>query len=148
MAELVHSIAVSPLQSTTLEGKTFKAVESDIGRALSGSDSDMVWAGGAPADWAAGVHDHVSSNGGTITPGAGADGVWIKHTGYKYDGGETGNIDYDTANTDLLTITVSGPITIAQLYAGQAIFLPKCVVVITLDDPSGDPIAVEYAIFT
>ena len=146
MAKLVYSIALTPLQSTTLEGKGFEAVESDIGRSLSGGGNAVTWAGNSVADWTAGVHDHKTSNGGTIA-GSGTDGLWIKHTGFKYDAGETGKIDRSTANTDTLDL-IAGGVVFAQLKAGEGIFLPLCATTITLDDEEGDPIAVEYAIFT
>ena len=145
-SKIIYSVTVVPIQDTTLEGKTFEAVESDVGKALSGANNALTWAGNSVADWTSGVHDHKTSNGGTIA-GAGTDGLWLKHTGYKYDVGESGNIDRATANTDTLDL-IAGGVVFSQLKAGEGIFLPLCAVTITLDDEEGDPIAVEYAIFT
>jgi len=138
MAEIKFAINVLAIQSTTLEGQTFKAVESDIGRGLSGGDSDATWAGNSVSGWSAGVHTEITSGGGTVV-GASSDGVWIKHTGFDFADGTTAN----TANV----ILTAGSVQIAKLAPGQAVFLPFCNTTITLSD-DGTPAAVEYAVLT
>lgn len=146
MAKIVYSLSVTALQSTTLETKTFEAVESDIGKSLSGGNNALTWAGGAVTDWAAGVHDHKTSDADTIV-GNSHDGVWIKHSGYDYDGAKDGNIDRSSPNTANVTISVGGSV-IATLAPGEPVFFPAPgTVTYTLGD-DGTPAAVEYAILT
>ena len=81
-----YSISVTPIQTNSaFEGVVQEAIESDIGRTLGGGKSDSVWTGTAPT-WsnndAAHKQSRTSSN--TISTVAGTDGLWIKHTGFKY----------------------------------------------------------------
>ena len=146
MAKLIYAVTVTPMQSTTLELKTFEAIESNVGRSLNGGDNALVWAGGVYTGWVAGVNTHLQSGSATINTTNGDNGVWIRHSGYDYDAGFSGNKS-TVANTDTLIITADGSI-IARLEAGQAIFLPhpETVAFVLTDD--GDPIAVEYAVLS
>ncbi len=138
MAKIIFSVSVTAIQSTVLEGKTFEAVDAEIGRSLSGRNNDSTWAGNAIADWAAGVHTYKTSDGDTIV-GASSDGVWVKHTGFDA-------ADGTTANTANVTLT-AGAVVIAILAPGEAVWLPGCNTTITLSD-DGTPAQVEYAILT
>tara|TARA_R110002020_G_scaffold365030_2_gene577308 strand:+ start:355 stop:882 length:528 start_codon:yes stop_codon:yes gene_type:complete len=172
MARLDYAISVTPIQSASLEGQTIEAIESDVGRGLSASKSDSVWTGTAPT-WSNNDAGHKQSrtSSNTIATVAGTDGLWIKHTGFKYDSGLTTTAETTTkiiisrtvtlveinATTTLNAagngeITLSGPaaglnVQIAKLESGQGIFLPtpgEATWVLT-DDAAGQAVAVEYA---
>jgi len=159
-----YSVSVTPIQGTTFNDAAIEGIDSEIGRTLSASKSDSTWGdteAGADdiAAWAAGVCTHVTSNGGTVTVAAGDDGVWIKNTGFDFDGTATGNLG-TTVNTSTLTLTVTGGdisggnLKLAVLQPKQGIFLPTpntgggAAMVITLANSGSTPHAVESAILT
>lgn len=131
---------MTPIQTTTLEGKTFEAVDEEVGRSLSASNNALVWAGSAIDDWAAGVNTYKTSDGGSISVTDGADAVWIKHTGFDY-------ADGTTVNTATVILTVNTKV-IGRLEAGEGMILPHPgTITITLSD-DGTPAQVEYGVFT
>ena len=128
------AMSVTPIRGDTLEGQTIEAIESGFGRSLGGGDSSAVWGpagvGGEVAAWTAGVHDHKESRAGNsqnqITPGsAPIDGIWIKHTGYKFDDSKTGDIDWDTPETTTVVNIANGNGAICSLKSKQCVFLPN-----------------------
>ena len=150
MARIDYAVSMSAIQSTTLEGNTFEAIDEEIGKSLSGGKSDTTWAGSAIEAWAAGDHTHISSNGGTgntITVNATSDGLWIKHTGFKFDGGITTTAETDS---ELIVLAVGDAAEVCRLASGQAIFLPspKNGVWKVKDDTAGEVVAVEVANLT
>lgn len=167
------AISVTPIQTNTaFEGIVQEAIEADIGRSLSGSKSDSVWTGTAPT-WSSSdaLHKQSRTSSNTIATVAGTDGLWIKHTGFKYDSGLTTTAETTTkiiisrtvtlaeinATTTLNAagdgeITLSGPaaglnVQIATLESGQGIFLPTpgAATWVLTDDAAGLAVAVEYA---
>tara|TARA_R110000823_G_scaffold214153_1_gene344007 strand:+ start:2713 stop:3240 length:528 start_codon:yes stop_codon:yes gene_type:complete len=172
MARLDYSISVTPIQSASLEGQTIEAIEADIGRGLSASKSDSAWGGTAPT-WSNNNAGHKQSrtSANTIATVATTDGLWIKHTGFKYDSGLTSTAETTTKITISRTvtlveinatatlnaagngeITLSGPaaglnVQIAVLQSGQGIFLPTpgAATWVLTDDAAGQAVAVEYA---
>ena len=127
MARIDYAISVSAIQSTTLEGNTLEAIDAEIGRSLGGGNSSTTWAGSAIAtpNWENGAADHYQSgdSANTFAVDSGADGLWIKHTGFNYDNSATNKIS-TTANTALVTVTGANDV-ICKLKAGEAIFLPQ-----------------------
>ncbi len=116
-------------------------LSADIKGSLGGGNSSATWAGSNTDGWIDGVHTALTSAAGSIATGATCDGVFIKHTGYDF-------ADGTTVNTSDVTISVAGPIVIATLSAGEAIFLPRpASTTITLGG-GGTAAAVQYAIFT
>ena len=161
MARLDYSISVTPIQSASLEGQTIEAIEADIGRGLSASKSDSAWGGTAPT-WSNNNAGHKQSrtSANTIATVATTDGLWIKHTGFKYDSGLTSTAETTTKITISRSIThtefnngdgasASGTtnIAIAKLESGQGIFLPTpgAATWVLTDDAAGQAVAVEYA---
>jgi len=127
MARIDYAISVSAIQSTTLEGNTLEAIDAEIGRSLGGGNSSTTWAGSAVAtpNWENGAADHYQSDdsANSFAVDSGADGLWIKHTGFNYDNSATNKIS-TTANTALVTVTGANDV-ICKLKAGEAIFLPQ-----------------------
>lgn len=173
MARLDYAVSLTPIQANSaFEGIVQEAIEADIGRALTAAKSDSVWTGTAPT-WSNddASHKQSRSSSNTITTVAGTDGLWIKHTGFKYDSGLTTTAETDTkviisrtvtlaeinATTTLnasggAEVTLSGPaaglnVQIAKLESGQAIFLPTpgAATWVLTDDAGGQAVAVEYA---
>jgi len=172
MARLDYAVSLTAIQSGSLEGNTIEAIEADIGRALTASKSDSTW--GGTTNWSSNNagHKQSRSSSNTIATVAGTDGLWVKHTGFKYDSnGLTTTAETDTKVTISRTVTLveinatttlnasggaevtlSGPaaglnVQIAKLEAGQAIFLPTpgAATWVLTDDAGGQPVAVEYA---
>ena len=151
MARIDYAISVSAIQSATLEGNTIEAIDAEIGRSLGGGNSSTTWAGSAIAtpNWENGAADHYQSgtSANTFSVGAAADGLWIKHTGFDYDGSATNNLG-TTANTRLVTVTGANDI-ICKLKAGEAIFLPQPTnQTITFTDDAGTAAAMEVVVLT
>ena len=150
MARIDYSVSMSAIQSSTLEGQTFEAIDEEIGKSLSGGKSDTTWAGSAIDNWASGTHTHISSNGAsgnTITVNAGADGLWIKHTGFKFDSGITTTAETDS---EIIVLAIGDAAEVCRLASGQAIFLPspKNGTWKVKDDTAGQNVAVEVAHLT
>lgn len=150
MARIDYAISVSAIQSATLEGNTLEAIDAEIGRSLGGGNSSTTWAGGAIAtpNWENGAADHYQSGDSNhqFAVDSGADGLWIKHTGFDYDGSATNKIS-TTANTALVTVTGANDI-ICKLKAGEAIFLPQPLnQTITFSD-NGTAAAMEVVVLT
>jgi hypothetical protein len=160
-----YSISVTPIQTNTIfEGVVQEAIESDIGRTLGGGKSDSVWTGTAPT-WsnndAAHKQSRTSSN--TIATVAETDGLWIKHTGFKYDSGlsttaetttkvivsrRVTHTEFNAGSDGSDAGTGNADIQIAKLESGQGIFLPTPGVAATwvlTDDAAGQAVAVEFA---
>jgi len=167
------AISVTPIQiNSAFEGIVQEAIEADIGRSLSGSKPDSVWTGTAPT-WSSSdaLHKQSRTSSNTIATVAGTDGLWIKHTGFKYDSGLSTTVESTTkvivSRTVTLVeinasvtlnaaggaeITLSGPaaginVQVAKLESGQAIFLPSpgAATWVLTDDAGGEAVAVEYA---
>jgi len=150
-----YAIKVTPVGTCEVEGRTFKAIDSDVARTLFSSNIDLDWSG-TGTGWSDGVCTHKSSGGGTIVAPS-SDGVWIKHSGYDYNESFPG-YKSTIENTSLVTITAGVEVdhdgvwilhssVIAKLNAGEAIFLPKANTTFTLSD-DGTAAAIEYAILT
>ncbi len=153
-ARLDYKVSVTPIEQTS-DGAAGGPVQVDaisfnFQKTLGGGDSSATWAGSNSTEWVAGVHEHLQSrtSDNTIAT-SGSDGLWIKHTGYKYDGA----VDTDkssTAETTTVVIVSCGAQEVCRLKSGQAIFLPDPpdVTWTLTDDAGGDAVAVEYANFT
>ena len=159
-----YSISVTPIQTNSaFEGVVQEAIESDIGRTLGGGKSDSVWTGTAPT-WsnndAAHKQSRTSSN--TISTVAGTDGLWIKHTGFKYDSGlsttketttkvivsrRVTHTEFNDGSTGSDAGAGNADIQIAKLESGQGIFLPTpgAGTWVLTDDAAGQAVAVEFA---
>ena len=77
--------------SSNTSGVDDDFVNPEIGRSLGGGKADTTWIGTAPTMWAAGVCTCVTSD-DTDVAVAGADALWIKHTGFDFDNSATGKI--------------------------------------------------------
>lgn len=172
MARLDYAVSLTPIQANSeFEGIVQEAIEADIGRALTAAKSDSTW--GGTTNWSSNNAGHLQSrsSSNTITTIAGTNGLWIKHTGFKYDSGLTTTAETTTkviisrtvtlveinATTTLnasggAEVTLSGPaaglnVQIAKLESGQAIFLPTpgAATWVLTDDAGGQAVAVEYA---
>ncbi len=154
MARIDYKVGVTPIESTAagtaggpMETET---ISHDFQKSLGGGDSSLTWAGNTTSEWVAGVHEHLQSRSSdnTITT-SGSDGLWIKHTGYKYDGAVATDKS-STAETTTVVIVSCGAQEVCRLKSGQAIFLPdpKDATWTLTDDAGGDAVAVEYANFT
>ena len=144
MARIDYSVSMSAIQSGTVETVTFEAIEADIGKALSGGKSTTVWAG------ASNGYTHISSaaaSGTDIVVGADADGLWLKHTGFKYDSGLSTTAEEDS---EVIVYAIGGSVEVCRLAAGQAIFLPvpKEGTWKIKDDTGGEIVAVELAVLS
>jgi hypothetical protein len=159
-----YAVSVTPIQTNTVfEGIVHEAIEDDIGRSLSASKSDSVWTGTAPT-WSSNAAGHKQSrtSSNTIATVAGTDGLWIKHTGFKYDSGLSTTSETTTKVTISRRVTHTefnagsdgsdagagnADIAIAVLESGQGIFLPTPGAGdwILTDDATGEAVAVEYA---
>lgn len=151
MARIDYAISVSAIQSTTHEGVSVENLDAEIGRSLGGGNSSTTWAGSviATPDWENGAADHYQSgsSANTFTVDSGADGLWIKHTGFDYDGSGTNKLG-TTANTRLVTVTGASDL-ICKLKAGEAIFLPQPKnQTITFTDDAGAAAAMEVVVLT
>lgn len=151
MARIVFDLTVIPIQlSTTFEGQIFSHIDTEIGRALKASNKNLTWAGNSISNWSAGVHDHTSSDGTSIGTGVGdPDGLWLRHSGYKFDNAKPNDIDYNSPTTDEILIKINGVI-IAELSPSEAIFIPRYRTSVVLEDnvAADQAIAVEYAMLT
>ena len=140
MARIDYAISVTPIQAsqydvtydsaeagTSTTNTDIDYVDPEIGRTLGGGSSSTTWAGGAIAtpNWEAGAADYYQSgdSSNTFAVDSGADGLWIKHSGFDYDGTATNNIGI-TANDVLVTVTGASDV-ICKLKGGEAIFLPQ-----------------------
>lgn len=162
MARLDYAVSLTAIQSGSLEGNTIEAIEADIGRALTAAKSDSTW--GGTTNWSSNDAGHLQSrsSSNTIATVAGTDGLWIKHTGFKYDSGLTTTAETTTKVTISRRVTHTefnagsdgtdagagnADIAISILEAGQAIFLPTpgAATWVLTDDGTGQAVAVEYA---
>ena len=164
MARIDYSISVTPIQSgtfvvthtpseagTDLGATAIDYVDPEIGKTLGGGNSSTAWDGGAIAtpNWEAGAADHYQSgdSANTFAVDSGAQGLWIKHSGFDYDASETNDIG-TTANDVLVTVTGANDI-ICKLKGGEAIFLPMPLAqTITFTDAAGSAAAMEVAVLT
>ena len=83
-----YAISITPIQTNTVfEGVVQEAIESDVGRSLAGSKSDSTWTG--TTNWSStdALHKQSRTSSNTIATVVGTDGLWIKHTGFKYVSG-------------------------------------------------------------
>ena len=132
--------------SSNTSGVDDDFVNPEIGRSLGGGKIDTTWDGTAPAEWAAGVCTCVTSGSGTTGAFTGANGLWIKHTGFDFDNSATGKIG-TTVNTAILIVS-NATSEICRLSPGGCLFLEAPAnATITFTD-TGTPCAVEYAILT
>tara|TARA_Y100000593_G_C4298828_1_gene332215 strand:- start:1758 stop:2207 length:450 start_codon:yes stop_codon:yes gene_type:complete len=149
MARIDYKVSITPIESTaaTADGGPVQTetISANFRKSLGGGQSDLTWAGNDTTEWNAGVPTCITSDGGSISSSS-SDGIWIKHTGFDFDSGETDNVG-STANTANLTITSSSAITL-QLAPGSAIFLPKPSNETWTMSDDGTPCAVEVANLT
>jgi hypothetical protein len=147
-----YKVSVTPIHEVgdDTEGGGVKTdvIAFDWKKSLGGGNSSLTWAGNNSPEWTAGVNATVTSDSASGTTGAisGADGLWIRHTGYDYDAAQADNIG-TTKNTANLTIK-TGATAICVLGPGEAIFFPKVSDATYNFADDGTPCAVEYAIFT
>ena len=152
-------VSVTPVKSTTGGGVdggsiTTDTIAYDFRRSLGGGNSSQTWNGADTAGWTETdglpLHVHISSDGGTTgATGSGADGLWIKHTGFLYDAAEPDNVSSTAADSAADTVTVkTGSTAICTLVSGEGVFLPKVANATYNLTKAGDAVAVEYAIFT
>lgn len=138
MARIDYAVSVKPIQSTTLEGKTVDAIESDTG-SLGGGKSNTTWDGSVTYSH---KQSRTASNSFAVLEAD--NGAWIKHTGFKYDSGLS-----TVAETTTVVIVSIGLTTVCKLDSGQGVFLPNIVgSIILTDDSGGSAVAVEVAVFT
>ena len=153
MARIDYSISVTAVGSGTVEGQTVEKIDSDLNRSLSCAKSDSTWAGNSVTGWSSGTHTHISSNGSTGTDitidntSGGADGLWIKHTGFKFDSGLSTTSE---TTSKVIVLAAGGSVEICNLTSGQAVFFPdpKNGTWKIKDDTGGEVVAVEYAVLT
>jgi len=149
MARIDYKVSVTPIESTasTADGGPIQVetLSANIRKTLGGGQGDLTWAGSDTTEWNAGVPTTVTSDGGTVASSS-SDGIWIKHTGFDFDGGEADNVG-TTVNTANLIITSNSAITI-QLAPGSAVFLPRPSNETWTMSDDGTPCAVEVANFT
>jgi hypothetical protein len=147
-----YAVSVTPIQTNTaFEGVTQEAVDEEIGKTLSGGNSSTTWTGSAVAtpNWESGAADHYQSktSSNSFAVDSGAEGLWIKHSGFDYDATATNNIG-STGNDVLVTITGASDI-ICKLKGGEAIFLPMPLAqTITFTTSSGTAASMEVAVLT
>jgi len=149
MARIDYSVSVTPIESTaaTADGGPIQTetLSANVRKSLGGGQSSLSWDGNDTTEWNAGVPTTITSDGGTIVSST-SDGIWIKHTGFDFDSGETDNVG-STANTANLTVSTAGA-TSVTLAPGSAIFFPApSDETFTMSD-NGTPCAVEVANFT
>ena len=118
-------------------------VNPEIGRSLGGGKSDTTWIGTAPTMWGTGVCTCLTSD-DTDLAVAGADALWIKHTGFDFDNSATGKIG-STVNTAKL-IVKTGSTEICRISPGGCLFLEDPANATFNFTDTGTPCAVEYAI--
>ena len=164
MARIDYAVSVTPIQDATVtidypaghpsSDSTPEAdyVDVNVGRSLGGGKADTVWTGSAFAGthWNAGSHTHISSAAGSgtdIVVDSGAEGLWLKHTGFKYDSGLSTTAE---TTSKVIVYAIGGSVEVCRLSAGQAVFFPasKNGTWKIKDDTAGEVVAVEYAIFT
>ena len=146
-----YSISVTPIQTNSaFEGVTQEVVDAEVGKTLGGGNSNTTWAGNAIAtpNWENGAADYYQSgdSANTFAVDSGADGLWIKHSGFDYDASATNKIG-STANDVLVTVTGANDV-ICKLKGGEAIFLPQPLnQTITFTD-AGTAAAMEVVVLT
>ena len=162
MARLDYSVSVTPVQSTSFEGQTIEAVEADVGRTLSASTASSTWTAGT-VTWSSNNAGHKQSRttANTIATVSTTNGLWIKHTGFKYVSGLSTVAEITTIVTVSRMVTaaewIAGggtnagntatAVQVAKLRANEGVFIPTTgVATWTLtDDAGGQAVAVEYA---
>jgi len=146
MARIDYRISVTPIQAAAaLEGKTVEAIEADVGKSVGGGNSSLAWAatdvgGGITIlNWDEGTYTYQNQT-DTVpfaAAASGDDGVFIRHTGKKYDASKTNNIDLDTANIEVVTLKLATT-AICTLGAGDCIFIPNLLGVINIHGHADD----------
>mgnify|MGYP003654392043 CR=1 FL=1 len=137
-------VSVTAVKEIAATGEALGAsvLSADIKGSLGGGNSSGDWGGNDTTGWDAGTCTYITSDASTIAPGAGCDGVFIKHTGVDFSDGTT-------VSTATVSVSVAGPIQIAALQPGEAIFLPGMGnSTLTLGEGGGNAARVEYAVFT
>ena len=129
--------------SSNTSGVDDDFVNPEIGRSLGGGKSDTTWIGTAPTMWGTGVCTCLTSD-DTDLAVAGADALWIKHTGFDFDNSATGKIG-STVNTAKL-IVKTGSTEICRVSPGGCLFLEDPADATFNFTDTGTPCAVEYAI--
>ena len=150
MARIDYSISVTAVGTATGEGQTIDVIDSDLNRALSCAKSNSLWDGTSVTGWSGGTCTYKKSrtNTNTVVVDSGAQGLWIKHTGFKYDSG------LSTTPETTTVVIVSGDNgaahEICRLRANEGIYLPapKNQTVTLTDDAGGQIVAVETAVLT
>jgi hypothetical protein len=137
-------------QQTNVSNAEMDFIDTSIGKSLGGGKSNTTWGANSVGGWSSGTHTHITSNGSTgtdITVASGDDGLWIKHTGFKFDSGLSTTVE-DTGK--VIVYAIGGSAEVCRLSAGQAMFFPapKDGAWKVKDDTGGEVIAVEYAILT
>jgi|ETNmetMinimDraft_23_1059889.scaffolds.fasta_scaffold172734_2 hypothetical protein len=164
MARIDYAISVTPIQAsqydvtydsaeagTSTTNTDIDYVDPEIGRSLGGGNSSTTWSGNpiATPNWESGAADYYQSgdSSNTFAVDSGAEGLWIKHSGFNYDATATNNIG-STTNDILVTVTGATDM-ICKLKGGEAIFLPMPLAqTITFTDATGSAAAMEVAVLT
>lgn len=150
MARIDWKTSVTPIEQTSA-GADGGGVQTDVisynfQTTLGGGNSSQTWAGNDTTAWNNAVHTHVSSEDTSTVVTSSSDALWIKHSGFNYDAGQTSNKG-TTANTANLTVK-QGDVTLCILGPGEGIMLPKPANATWKFADDGAVIAVEYALFT
>ena len=149
MARLDWSVSVTPVESTAASADggplLTETISANFRKSVGGGNGSGTWNGADTTEWNAGVPTTVTSGGGTVASSS-SDGIWIKHTGFDYDSGESDNVG-STANTANVTITTGTAITLT-LAPGEAVFLPSPSDETWTMSDDGTAAAVEVANFT
>ena len=142
-----YAVSATPVASVVAgENVAVDTIAADVGKSLGGSASITTthdtdgYTSGAPD------YDEAEDSTGTDSTlgSSGYDFVFIKNTGYKYDGGALGEVSAGN-----LVVTL-GSQEVCTLPAGGAIVLPSvpAVAIKVISDSATDNIAVEYILST
>ena len=163
MARIDYAVSVTPIQAsqydvtydsaeagTSTTNTDIDYVDPEIGRSLGGGNSSTTWAGNAIAtpNWENGAADHYQSktSSNSFAVDSGAEGLWIKHSGFDYDATATNKLG-NTANDVLVTVTGANDV-ICKLKGGEAIFLPMPSAQTVTFTSSGTATAMEVVVLT
>tara|TARA_Y100001973_G_scaffold28904_2_gene43589 strand:+ start:7159 stop:7590 length:432 start_codon:yes stop_codon:yes gene_type:complete len=143
MARIDWKVSVTPVEEVGEDaaggGVKTEVISYNFKKTLGGGNSSQAWDGNDSGEWVNGVNTYVSSE-GTTGAISGAQGLWVKHTGFDF-------ADNSNPNTANLTISTAST-AICTLGPNEGIFLPKIADATYNFSDDGTPCAVEYAIFT
>ena len=162
--ELRFAMSVTPIQDNLGGGAgetSFKSI--DTRAAEIGNSGTLSYGGNQPTNgsenaWDAdGILQCITSGGASgnlnIPCTGSPDGLWFKNTGFAYDAAKKGNVGTETSTTTIelyCASTASASSDFCFLSPGASIFVPNPAssYYSINDDEDGDPVAVEFVIFT